>query len=42
MSTVNNPSTLLNGPTVEPQNEQCSAIRLLAGQAVARGRRRAM
>src|SRR5829696_96570 len=31
MSTVNSPSTLLNGPTVEPQNEQCPAIRLLAG-----------
>ena len=30
MSTVNNPSTLLNGPTVEPQNEQCPAIRLPA------------
>jgi hypothetical protein len=28
---VNSPSTLLNGPTVEPQNEQCPAIRLLAG-----------
>src|SRR5918994_1923892 len=31
MSTVNSPSTSLNGPAVEPQNEQCPAIRLLAG-----------